>query len=182
MGGIPGLRSDPMHPMHPIMRSDPMHPMHPIMRSDPMHPIMRSYAYFSIYETHPIMLTICNISLQKFKLNIANTVICQDNSSLRSMNTSDLLDLFQVSGSQQQRKEKNKVYLCIVLIVPLHENLFPFCAQDGAGSTRGSGAEGGGSGGMKKVLENLPELWDDQQYSNEYDLSGFMKSLTAVEK
>ena len=136
-----------------------------------MHPIMRSYAY----ETHPIMLTICNISLQKFKLNIANTVIGQDNSSLRSMNTSDLLDLFQVSGSQQQRKEKNKVYLCIVLIVPLHENLFPFCAQDG-------GAEGGGSGGMKKVLENLPELWDDQQYSNEYDLSGFMKSLTAVEK
>ena len=40
-----------------------------------------------------------NFSLQKFKLNIANTVIGQDNSSLQSMNTSDLLDLFQVSGT-----------------------------------------------------------------------------------
>jgi len=30
---------------------------------------------------------------------------------------------------------------------------------------------------MKKILENLPELWDDKQYTDEYDLSGFMKSL-----
>ena len=36
-------------------------------------------------------------SLQKFKLNIANTIITQDNSSLRSMNTAELLDLFQLS-------------------------------------------------------------------------------------
>ena len=38
-----------------------------------------------------------------------------------------------------------------------------------------------GRGGLKKVLDNLPELWDEQQYSEEYDLSGFMKSLTAIE-
>lgn len=41
------------------------------------------------------------------------------------------------------------------------------------------GAKGEG-GGLKKVLEKLPELWDDQQYSEEYDLSGFIKSLTAI--
>ena len=34
--------------------------------------------------------------LQKFKLSIANTVITQDNSSLQSMDTSQLLDLFSV--------------------------------------------------------------------------------------
>lgn len=36
--------------------------------------------------------------------------------------------------------------------------------------------------GLKKVLENLPELWDEQQYSEEYDLSGFIKSLSAIEE
>lgn len=38
-------------------------------------------------------------SLQRFKLNIANTVISQDNSSLHSMNTAELLDLFQLSDT-----------------------------------------------------------------------------------
>ena len=38
-------------------------------------------------------------SLQKFKLNLANTVISQENSSLLSMNTSELLDLFQLSDT-----------------------------------------------------------------------------------
>jgi hypothetical protein len=53
-------------------------------------------------------------SLQKFKLGIANTVIGHDNSSLQSMNTSDLLDLFQVSGSVPQ-SSKSKVCLCVFL-------------------------------------------------------------------
>lgn len=49
-------------------------------------------------------------SLQKFKLNIANTVIGQDNSSLQTMNTADMLDLFQVSGSEEDVTiTKNKV-------------------------------------------------------------------------
>lgn len=34
------------------------------------------------------------MSLQKFKLSIANTVINADNASLKSMNTDQLLDLF----------------------------------------------------------------------------------------
>lgn len=38
-------------------------------------------------------------SLQKFKLNLANTVISQENSSLLSMNTSELLDLFQLTDA-----------------------------------------------------------------------------------
>ncbi len=42
-------------------------------------------------------------SLQKFKLNIANTVITQENSSLTSMGTSDLLDLFQLSESANEK-------------------------------------------------------------------------------
>lgn len=31
--------------------------------------------------------------------------------------------------------------------------------------------------GVKAILESLPELWDQQQYDNEYDLSQFMAKL-----
>lgn len=34
------------------------------------------------------------MGLQKFKMNIANTVISQENASLQSMGTEQLLDLF----------------------------------------------------------------------------------------
>lgn len=30
---------------------------------------------------------------------------------------------------------------------------------------------------VKNVLENLPELWDNQQYEEEYDMSAFIGSL-----
>ncbi|RWS05521.1 TATA-binding protein-associated factor 172-like protein [Dinothrombium tinctorium] len=33
--------------------------------------------------------------------------------------------------------------------------------------------------GMKSVLENLPELWDTDQYEEEYDLTNFIKSLNS---
>ena len=48
---------------------------------------------------------LCYPRLQKFKLSIANTVVTQDNSSLHSMGTSELLDLFDV-GAQDDKKEK----------------------------------------------------------------------------
>ncbi|KAL5473673.1 hypothetical protein EMCRGX_G028184 [Ephydatia muelleri] len=90
------------------------------------------------------------MSLQKFKLNIANTVITQENSSLLSMNTADLLDLFQLSEMTESKAE-----------------------------SASAGKEGRNS--MKRVLESMPELWDESQYTNEYDLSNFMKSLAKKE-
>jgi TATA-binding protein-associated factor len=30
---------------------------------------------------------------------------------------------------------------------------------------------------MKTVLETLPDLWEDKQYEEEYDLTNFMKNL-----
>ena len=38
-----------------------------------------------------------------------------------------------------------------------------------------------GRNSMKRVLESMPELWDESQYTNEYDLSNFMKSLAKKE-
>ncbi|XP_050515682.1 TATA-binding protein-associated factor 172 isoform X1 [Diabrotica virgifera virgifera] len=40
-----------------------------------------------------------------------------------------------------------------------------------------SGSGKSGVGGMKAVLDSLPELWDSRQYDDEYDLSQFMSKL-----
>ncbi|PIK38155.1 hypothetical protein BSL78_25007 [Apostichopus japonicus] len=53
------------------------------------------------------------MGLQKFKLNIANTVISQENSSLQSMGTDQLLDLFQINkdndgGPTSKTEEQEK--------------------------------------------------------------------------
>ena len=35
---------------------------------------------------------------------------------------------------------------------------------------------GKGKSSMKTILENLPELWDDSQYTSEYDLEAYGSS------
>jgi len=87
------------------------------------------------------------MGLQKFKLSIANTVITQDNSSLQSMDTSQLLDLFSVEKEKFAPKSKG--------------------LEDS--SNRKSS--------MKSILEDLGELWDETQYDNEYNLDSFIQSL-----
>lgn len=49
------------------------------------------------------------MGLQKFKMNIANTVISQENSSLQTMGTDQLLDLFTLD------KVKNFLYNLLYL-------------------------------------------------------------------
>jgi TATA-binding protein-associated factor len=105
------------------------------------------------------------MSLQKFKLNIANTVISQDNSSLRSMNTAELLDLFRLSAGISTTSGANQST--------------DSSSTGGVGGSRGR-SRGKRGEGMKEVLENLPTLWDEEQYKSEYDLSSFMNSLSAA--
>ena len=50
--------------------------------------------------------------------------------------------------------------------------------------------QGGGAGrasrdgreSTKNILENMPELWDEELYKNEYDLSNIMQSLATSNK
>ena len=89
------------------------------------------------------------MSLQKFKLSIANTVISAENSSLTTMGTDQLLNLFsleKVSNKDDSSSGSNKL-------------------------TTGTGK------GIKSVLESLPELCDESSYETEYDLSNFIQSL-----
>uniref|UniRef100_A0A8C5E6B9 BTAF1 RNA polymerase II, B-TFIID transcription factor-associated n=1 Tax=Gouania willdenowi TaxID=441366 RepID=A0A8C5E6B9_GOUWI len=86
------------------------------------------------------------MGLQKFKMSIANTVINQENSSLGSMGTDQVLNLFTLDKNEKIEKGEQSP------------------------STSGKTS-------MKSVLDNLGELWDQQQYDTEYNLDGFMHSL-----
>ncbi|ESO84154.1 hypothetical protein LOTGIDRAFT_229634 [Lottia gigantea] len=89
------------------------------------------------------------MGLQKFKLNIANTVISQDNSNLQSMATDQLLHLFTLDDMKKGESS-----------VPSTSSDKPVKKES-----------------MKTILESLEGLWDEPQYDTEYDLNNFMQSL-----
>ncbi|XP_017968444.1 TATA-binding protein-associated factor 172 isoform X2 [Drosophila navojoa] len=88
------------------------------------------------------------MSLQKFKILTANTVVSADNASLQTMGTSQIFDLFN--------GDNNKA------------------SNSGTAATAA-----GGSGGMSMntIIENLPELWSEHQYEEEYDMGNFVQAL-----
>ncbi|XP_075072265.1 TATA-binding protein-associated factor 172 isoform X2 [Mixophyes fleayi] len=86
------------------------------------------------------------MGLQKFKMSIANTVISQENASLQSMGTDQLLDLFTLDKDGKSEKMDT--------------------------------SEASGKSSMKSILDNLGELWNQEQYDSEFSLDNFMHSLT----
>lgn len=85
-------------------------------------------------------------------MSIANTVIGQDNSSLQTMSTDQLLDLFRLDDLAKGASAA------------------PTTTQSQAASTKPAS--------MRAMLDSLEELWDEKQYESEYNLENFMKSLT----
>jgi TATA-binding protein-associated factor len=53
-------------------------------------------------------------------------------------------------------------------------DLFSHKPSNASGNSSGDGT---GSGSVKTILETLPELWDQKQYDDEYDLSQFISKL-----
>ncbi|KAG0273471.1 TATA-binding protein-associated factor mot1 [Linnemannia exigua] len=100
------------------------------------------------------------MGLQKFKLNIANTIINQQNSGIQSMGTDQILDLFQVTGDDDSDGKKKK----------------KLKGKETSGN--GGGDDGGDQKiSTKNVLESLEGLWDEKQYEEEYNLDSFISSL-----
>ncbi|KAM7511450.1 hypothetical protein LguiB_010325 [Lonicera macranthoides] len=95
------------------------------------------------------------MSLQKFKVSVANAVINAENASLKTMNTDQLLDLF-TSAESKKGATVPKGSL---------ENF------DGDTKLPGSGK------GLKAILGGLEELWDQSQYTEEYNLNQFLSKL-----
>lgn len=97
------------------------------------------------------------MGLQKFKMNIASTVVNQQNTGLVSMDTRQLLDLFDTDNvPSQEAEEKQKSTNAQV--------------EDIANET-------GLSGKAREALGELKELWDSSQYEEEYNLDNFIKTL-----
>ena len=89
------------------------------------------------------------LSLQKFKLGIANTVVSQQNSSLETMNTGDLLDLFSIETGEVDKQIR----------------------EEQMSDTKDKPLS------MKQVIESMEELWDEAEY-DEYNLENFAKFLS----
>ncbi|XP_076915615.1 TATA-binding protein-associated factor BTAF1-like [Bidens hawaiensis] len=94
------------------------------------------------------------MSLQKFKVSVANAVINAENASLKTMNTDQLLDLFTPADTKKGASTSKS-----------SEN------------TDGLTKVPGGGKGLKAVLGGLEELWDQSQYNEEYNLSQFLAKL-----
>ena len=107
------------------------------------------------------------MGLQVFKLNVANTIVSSENSSMMGMRTGRLVDLFELDAGDDGKKGGGG---------DEHLGL-----EEGVGA---SGGGGGGSGGGKlaKVLEGMGELWGEEQYQDEFDLGEFLDSIPREEE
>ncbi|QLG70635.1 hypothetical protein HG535_0A05760 [Zygotorulaspora mrakii] len=100
------------------------------------------------------------MGLQKFKMNIASTVVNQQNNGLASMDTHQLLDLFDTDNVPSQDDEEKQAQL-----------------NNGVNGMEDIASETGLSGKAKEAVGELKELWDTSQYEEEYNLDNFIKTL-----
>jgi len=100
------------------------------------------------------------MSLQRFKLDVANAVVNTDNCSLSTMDTGQLLELFTAEKGAAK---------------PGGDKAGDAGAAASAGLDAAANVAGAGAGGLKKILTNLEELWNPQQQYAEFGLESFMR-------
>ncbi|KAF2477016.1 uncharacterized protein BDR25DRAFT_208611 [Lindgomyces ingoldianus] len=101
------------------------------------------------------------LNLQRFKIDVASTVVNQQNAGLGSMQTDQILDLFNVSADSTDP--------AALPPPPTNDNgtgIDENDAVDATGEVREKGKKG--------FLDDLGELWDERQYEEEFDLEGFL--------
>ena len=81
----------------------------------------------------------------------------QQNAALATMNTDQILDLFNVKDAGTSNSKAGG-------------------GQEGAVDAEGNPVKKGG----KNVLEDLSELWDEKEYEEEYDMGDYLSSLKGV--
>ncbi|XP_049851549.1 TATA-binding protein-associated factor 172-like [Schistocerca gregaria] len=96
------------------------------------------------------------MSLQKFKLKIADTVVNKENQSFQSMSTHQLLDLFEYSENEKKSKVKQ-------------EQGIEDSIKDIPGKTKMSG--------LKAILASLEEYDEQSKLAEEYDLNNFLANI-----
>jgi TATA-binding protein-associated factor len=107
-------------------------------------------------------------SLQRFKIDVASTVVNQQNAALGNMETDQLLDLFNVSSSETAG------------------DVAPLPAADATGGEAAAGVSEHDAvdatgevrlKGKRDLLDDMQALWDESQYREEYDLDAFLASM-----
>jgi TATA-binding protein-associated factor len=104
------------------------------------------------------------MSLQKFKLHIANQVVNVENASLQSMDLSQLLDLFNYSAAPAAPAAPAQQ--------PAELDQFGALPE-----MPGKQKKKKKKTGLQAVLAELDELWDESQYAEEFNLDNFLRSL-----
>jgi TATA-binding protein-associated factor len=114
------------------------------------------------------------MSLQQFKLDVANAVVNQDNISMSAMDTGQLLDLFGTPAAAAEKQARAAARAAG------GDEAAAAAAAEVTGAGEGDAA---GSGGKKKqsalqaMLDGMGELWDEGQYTAEFDMKSFMQKL-----
>ncbi|KAI1410650.1 hypothetical protein F5Y13DRAFT_202118 [Hypoxylon sp. FL1857] len=101
------------------------------------------------------------LSLQAFKIDVASTVVNQQNAGLGTMDTDQILDLFNLGDSGPSLisdKPKNDI-----------EGREEDMVDVETGDVRVPG--------KKAWADDLGELWDNRQYEESFDLDGFLKTM-----
>ncbi|GLA21254.1 TATA-binding protein-associated factor mot1 [Aspergillus niger] len=97
------------------------------------------------------------LNLQRFKIDVASTVVNQQNAGLNTMDTDQLLDLFNLGETADNAEKPNEQAGNEVDMVDI----------DGEVKEKGK----------KGWLDDLGELWDDRQYQEEYNLDSFLATM-----
>ncbi|RMZ90626.1 hypothetical protein DV736_g2140, partial [Chaetothyriales sp. CBS 134916] len=96
------------------------------------------------------------LSLQRFKIDVASTVVNQQNAGLGTMETDQILDLFNLDSGEggpdlaDQQKDEDLVDM-------------------ETGEVKKKGEKG--------FLGEVPELWGERQYEEEFNLDSFVQNL-----
>jgi TATA-binding protein-associated factor len=110
------------------------------------------------------------MSLQQFKLDVANAVVNSDNVSMAAMDTGQLLDLFGAPTAEAEAAAKQEQQQAAVAA--------PAAAGDAAAAEAAAAAAGGKKkSALQSMLDGMGELWDDAQYQAEFDMKSFAEKL-----
>ena len=95
------------------------------------------------------------MSLQRFKIDVASTVVNQQNAGLNTMETDQILDLFNLGESTDSKPDATQ---------GKEEDMV-----DETGNVKKKGDKG--------WLEGIGELWDEKQYEEEFNLDSFLQKM-----
>ncbi|KAF5521216.1 putative helicase mot1 [Colletotrichum aenigma] len=104
------------------------------------------------------------LSLQRFKIDVASTVVNQQNAGLSTMDTDQILDLFNLGDTGPS------------LISDKPKNAMEGREEDMVDIETGDVVTGK-QPGKKAWLDDLGDLWDNSQYEESFDLDGFLKTM-----